>query len=107
MPDASAPAEVKSEEDLPGSSGHRVLIFAQLKSYLDIVEADVLAPAGISYLRLDGRHATKTSQNELCRLLAFTGPCEQIFAYSYPADVLQNNARPYSPSPELCARRNT
>ncbi len=57
MPDTCTPAEVKSEEDLPGSSGHRVLIFAQLKGYLDIVEADVLAPAGISYLRLDGRHA--------------------------------------------------
>ena len=57
MPDTCTPAEVKSEEDLPGSSGHRVLIFAQLKSYLDIVECDVLAPAGISYLRLDGRYA--------------------------------------------------
>lgn len=56
MPDASAPAEVKREDDLAGSSGHRVLIFAQLKSYLDIVESDVLAPAGISYLRLDGRY---------------------------------------------------
>lgn len=58
MPDISSPAEVKIEEEgSTGSSGHRVLIFAQLKSYLDIVEADVLAPAGISYLRLDGRCA--------------------------------------------------
>ena len=56
MPDKSMPPEVKSEEDTPGGSGHRVLIFAQLKSYLDIVESDVLAPAGISYLRLDGRY---------------------------------------------------
>ena len=55
MPNTSTPAEVQSEGDMLGSSGHRVLIFAQLKSYLDIVEADVLAPAGISYLRLDGR----------------------------------------------------
>ena len=54
MPDAGM-AAVKGEEDMAGSSGHRVLIFAQLKAYLDIVEADVLAPAGISYLRLDGR----------------------------------------------------
>lgn len=58
IPDTSMPAEVKSEVDIPGSSGHRVLIFAQLKSYLDIVEADVLAPAGVSYLRLDGRYGT-------------------------------------------------
>lgn len=35
-------------------AGHRVLIFAQLKGLLDIVERDVLAPAGISFLRLDG-----------------------------------------------------
>lgn len=55
MPDASTP-EVKAEEaDAPGDCGHRVLIFAQLKSYLDIVESDVLTPAGVSYLRLDGR----------------------------------------------------
>lgn len=57
--DSSALAEVKTEEEpgagSEGSPGHRVLIFAQLKAYLDIVEADVLAPAGISYLRLDGR----------------------------------------------------
>ena len=55
MPDKSMLPEVKSEEDMSGGSGHRVLIFAQLKSYLDIVESDVLAPAGTSYLRLDGR----------------------------------------------------
>ncbi|CAK0788009.1 hypothetical protein CVIRNUC_011231 [Coccomyxa viridis] len=54
MPDASTP-EVKAEEaDAPGDYGHRVLIFAQLKSYLDIVESDVLTPVGVSYLRLDG-----------------------------------------------------
>lgn len=58
MPDIRSSAEVKLEEEgSTVSSGHRVLIFAQLKSYLDIVEADVLTPAGISYLRLDGRCA--------------------------------------------------
>ena len=36
------------------SCGHRVLIFAQLKSFLDIVEETVLRPLGISHLRLDG-----------------------------------------------------
>ena len=56
MSDASMP-EVKAEEvDAPDDCGHRVLIFAQLKSYLDIVESDVLTPAGVSYLRLDGRY---------------------------------------------------
>ena len=34
---------------------HRVLVFAQLRSLLDIVEADVLQAQGITYLRLDGR----------------------------------------------------
>lgn len=36
-------------------AGHRVLVFAQLKGMLDLVEADVLRPGGISFLRLDGR----------------------------------------------------
>ncbi len=58
IPDSMSPPEVKlDEEGSTNSSGHRVLIFAQLKSYLDIVETDVLAPSGISYLRLDGRWA--------------------------------------------------
>lgn len=34
---------------------HRMLVFAQLISMLDVVEQDVLQPAGIAYLRLDGR----------------------------------------------------
>ena len=34
---------------------HRVLVFAQLRNLLDIVEADVLQAQGITYLRLDGR----------------------------------------------------
>lgn len=36
-------------------TGHRVLIFAQLKALLDLVETDIMQPHGISYLRLDGR----------------------------------------------------
>ncbi|EFJ48604.1 hypothetical protein VOLCADRAFT_74566 [Volvox carteri f. nagariensis] len=36
------------------SSGHRMLVFAQHKSLLDIVERDLMAPYGVSYLRLDG-----------------------------------------------------
>lgn len=39
-------------------AGHRVLVFAQLKGMLDLVEADVLRPAGVSFLRLDGRPVT-------------------------------------------------
>ena len=37
-----------------GSSGHRLLVFAQHKALLDLVERDLLAPYGVSYLRLDG-----------------------------------------------------
>ena len=34
---------------------HRVLIFCQLKSMMDIVESDVLRPmANVTFLRLDG-----------------------------------------------------
>ena len=36
------------------AAGHRVLVFAQLKGLLDLVERDVLKPAGVSFLRLDG-----------------------------------------------------
>lgn len=35
-------------------SGHRVLVFAQLKGMLDIVERDLLQPLGVTFLRLDG-----------------------------------------------------
>eukprot|EP00892_Ulva_mutabilis_P005302 jgi/Ulvmu1/3143/UM015_0183.1 len=35
-------------------SQHRVLCFAQLRSTLDLVEALVLEPEGVSYVRLDG-----------------------------------------------------
>ncbi|GIL82700.1 hypothetical protein Vretifemale_11550 [Volvox reticuliferus] len=37
-----------------GGSGHRMLVFAQHKALLDIVERDLMTPYGISYLRLDG-----------------------------------------------------
>jgi len=41
-----------------GGAGHRVLIFSQLKSVLDLVEDELLGPAGelegVSWLRLDG-----------------------------------------------------
>ena len=36
------------------SAGHRVLVFAQLRATLDLVEAAVLRPAGVPFLRLDG-----------------------------------------------------
>ena len=36
-------------------TSHRVLVFAQFKRLLDLVEADVIQPMGASYLRLDGR----------------------------------------------------
>lgn len=51
----STTAAVKEEAEEAESAGHRVLIFAQLKALLDIVERDVLQPAGVSFLRLDGR----------------------------------------------------
>ena len=41
-------------EDGGDAAGHRVLVFAQLKGLLDLVESDVLKPAGVSFLRLDG-----------------------------------------------------
>lgn len=53
------------KEEMPGEDGladaalmptsHRVLIFAQFKRLLDLVESDVMTPMGASYLRLDGR----------------------------------------------------
>ena len=36
-------------------TSHRVLVFAQFKRLLDLVEADVIQPMEVSYLRLDGR----------------------------------------------------
>lgn len=34
---------------------HRVLVFAQYKALLDIVETDVMRPFQVPFLRLDGR----------------------------------------------------
>ena len=37
---------------------HRILVFAQLKSLLDIIERDVLSTMpSVTYLRLDGKSA--------------------------------------------------
>ena len=47
--------EEDSASELTESSSHRVLVFAQFKGLLDLVETDVMAPMGVSYLRLDGR----------------------------------------------------
>ncbi|KAI5064208.1 hypothetical protein GOP47_0020878 [Adiantum capillus-veneris] len=43
-------------EDLSDGGQHRVLIFGQLKSFLDIIEKDLLQThmKGVTYLRLDG-----------------------------------------------------
>ena len=47
---------VAGEEDISNVEDvHRVLVFAQFKGLLDLVERDVMSPMGISYLRLDGR----------------------------------------------------
>ena len=40
--------------DGAADGGHRVLVFAQLRGLLDIVARDVLQPAGVPFLRLDG-----------------------------------------------------
>ena len=44
------------------AAGHRVLIFAQLRGTLDLVESTVLAPADTSFVRLDG--AVKASERQ-------------------------------------------
>ena len=49
----------EEEEERSGSSGggnHRVLVFAQLKGFLDIIEEELFRKAmrGVSYLRMDG-----------------------------------------------------
>lgn len=48
---------IKQEPDLGAGEGelaHRVLVFAQLRAVLDLVEQDVLAPMGVPFVRLDG-----------------------------------------------------
>jgi TATA-binding protein-associated factor len=59
---SSSRRHAKKEEEEDGiiqggiqeDAGHRVLVFAQLRSLLDIVEEFVLKPLGITSLRLDG-----------------------------------------------------
>ena len=47
------------EHDTSLPTSHRVLVFAQFKRLLDLVENDVIKPMGASYLRLDGRHGPR------------------------------------------------
>ena len=72
---ATVKEEPHSEEALVDeafmSSGHRVLVFAQFKRLLDIVESDVIKPMGAAYLRLDGRwafdqHVSTQSRSHVC-----------------------------------------
>lgn len=54
---AGAAAAGAGESDLSdgsSDSGHRLLVFAQLKGMLDLVESLLLQPLGVSSLRLDG-----------------------------------------------------
>ena len=52
-----AGACVKSDPDAEGAAGrHRVLIFAQFKGLLDLVQMDIMQKYQISHLRLDGRY---------------------------------------------------
>jgi TATA-binding protein-associated factor len=54
---SSAAAAAAGESDLSegsSDSGHRLLVFAQLKGMLDLVESLLLQPLGVSSLRLDG-----------------------------------------------------
>jgi TATA-binding protein-associated factor len=51
---AAAAGESSELSDGSSDSGHRLLVFAQLKGMLDLVESLVLQPLGVSSLRLDG-----------------------------------------------------
>ena len=51
---APPPPPCRPSGDQGHGSGHRLLVFAQMKGMLDLVERDVLLPAGINFLRLDG-----------------------------------------------------
>lgn len=50
-----AEAGEEGAADASGHSGHRVLVFCQLRQMLDLVASEVLGPHGISYLRIDGK----------------------------------------------------
>ena len=52
--DADGAAAAAAGGGEAGDAGHRVLVFAQLRSLLDIVARDLLQPAGVPFLRLDG-----------------------------------------------------
>jgi hypothetical protein len=51
---AAAAQDVDELTDGSSDSGHRLLVFAQLKGMLDLVESCLLRPLGVSSLRLDG-----------------------------------------------------
>ncbi len=50
----AADPDADSDSNGGGGGGHRVLIFAQHKALLDLIERDLMQPYGVSYLRLDG-----------------------------------------------------
>ena len=52
--DESGSAHEDSEASGGVNAGRRVLVFAQLRGLLDLVEEDLLRPANIPFLRLDG-----------------------------------------------------
>ena len=52
--DSAAEVCQNGDEAAGGEAGHRVLVFAQLRAVLDLVDRDVLSPLGIPFLRLDG-----------------------------------------------------
>lgn len=52
--DAAAAAGESDLSEGSSDSGHRLLVFAQLKGMLDLVESLLLQPLGVSSLRLDG-----------------------------------------------------
>ena len=62
-------------------AGHRVLVFAQLKGLLDLVESDVLRPAAISFMRLDGRSAAPPPPPSPSLCPALPCPCFLIIAH--------------------------
>lgn len=50
---------VDTQGTLPTTPGRRVAVFAQQRRLLDIVETDLLIPAGVLHMRLDGRYGLK------------------------------------------------
>jgi TATA-binding protein-associated factor len=52
----AAPSASAAETSVSAEGQHRVLVFAQLKSFLDIIEKDLFQThmKGVTYLRLDG-----------------------------------------------------